>query len=508
MQIDPTLVDKAAIESALRAELSLRRRALPPDSVAIALTSREEEVAEWICDRLVGNFAPTSEEIVAVNKGRHGVRPIAVWDLSSRVLYRMLAERVQPALPALRRSRDDWLAFQRAPLRKDGRYIVTSDIAACYQYIDHGLLRDELLVQTGEFDTVSTLVALLCEVSGKDYGLPQQSFASDVIAEPFLARLERALTRRGLEVDRYNDDFRFSCSGWSEVVRAIEVLEEESRRVGLTVNDLKTITWSRAKYEAQLDEADSLRDEISGEAELDLETEYDSEIDAEDGDDRDSGEEFPDSVNRLAAERVLERWARIAGRRGEVSSRRRIEHRVTVELIPSALAALGELSGTSKEILNYCIRLLKFERTVTPSVGTYLTRVHDDGKVLESFDYLLRSKTYLNGWQTWWLQQPVARLSGFASGAGARGRVKWARDSYASGEYASILRAETARTLARHRMIELDELLKLYERSSNIVRPVLAGAIALLKPSGNIRRAIVDDDKLNMWAYEWAARWS
>ena len=80
-----------------------------------------------------------------MNKGRHGVRPVAVWDLPSRLAYRALASRLEVDLPPLHRGKAEWREFQRAPLMLGSRYIVASDITACYQHIDHGLLADELL---------------------------------------------------------------------------------------------------------------------------------------------------------------------------------------------------------------------------------------------------------------------------------------------------------------------------------------------------------------------------
>jgi hypothetical protein len=59
--------------------------------------------------------------------------------------------------------------------------------------------------------------------------------------------------------------------------------------------------------------------------------------------------------------------------------------------------------------------------------------------------------------------------------------------------------------LARHEQISLEEILGIYDRSSDIVRPSLAGAIALLQPPADVRRAIVGESKLNEWAYEWGA---
>jgi hypothetical protein len=499
MKIVPGLLSEGDIATALGAEIVLPRRLMPPDPIYPALIGREDVATQWAHDRLAGAFMPTPEETVAVSKGRHGVRPVAVWDIPSRLAYRALTAKIEPHLPPLVRSRARWQEFQRAPLQRDGRYIVTSDIAACYQQIDHGLLSEELLIQTGEHDVVDAVTALLREASGRTYGLPQQSHASDVLAEAFLARLERALVRRGLQVDRYNDDFRFTCASWSEVVRSIELLEEEARRVGLSVNDLKTVTWGKKKYEEHLDEADELRGEIAEEAELDL-THFDADpygvVIAEEPDPRD--------VDLLSAMRVLERWTKVAGR-GNVPARRRAEHRATVELIPYALGTLGAVPETAPDVLGHCMRLLRFERTLSPAVAKYLSTRQDGRMVLDAFDALLRSKSYLNGWQTWWLQEPVARLVGFAEGTGSKRRLEWSRAALTSAEHTPVLRAEAARTLARHKRIELDELLRIYDRSSNIVRPVLAASIPLLNPTTAVRKAVTGDSQLNAWVYDWAA---
>lgn len=421
MNIGSGLIDESDVKTALLAELASPPRALPPDSVYPALIGREDDVAKWVHEQLAGVFMPTPEETVGVTKGRHGIRPVAIWDLPSRLTYRALAAKLEVALPPLVRTRASWQSFQRAPLQRVGTYIVASDIATCYQHIDHGLLSDELLVQTGEHRTVEAVGALLQEVSGRGYGLPQQSHASDVLAEAFLTKLERALVRRGLLVDRYNDDFRFSCATWAEVVRSLEVLEEESRLLGLSVNDLKTVTWKRSRYEAHLDEAAELRRAIADEAKLDLTyfdtNPYTGAVLAEEPD--------PDDVDVLSAVRVLERWTSVAGR-GTVPARRRAEQRALVELLPYALAVLGAEPGTVPAILAHCIRLLRFERTLTPAVGTYLSTRNDEGLVIDAFDRLLSTKSYLNGWQTWWLQQPVARLTTFTSGAGAKRRLGWA----------------------------------------------------------------------------------
>jgi RNA-directed DNA polymerase len=465
--------------------------------------TREAEVASWVADRLVRDFTPTPEETVSANKARHALRPVAVWDLPSRLAYRALVNKLQPSLPPLVRGGSSWPDFRRRPLGRPGKYIVATDIAACYQGIDHGLLSRELLLQTGGHEVVETLVALLAQCGRRRYGLPQQSRPSDVLAESFLARLERALVRRRLTVDRYNDDFRFTCATWSDVIRSLEVFDEEARAVGLTVNEHKTFPWKRASYEAHLDAAEKLRLDIAEEAKLDL---TQSDNDPYSGEPTTLAPEAED-VDLLSAVRVLERWKVVAGR-GRVAARRGAEYVAVLDLLPVALKRLEAERGSPEDVMEHCRGLLRYERTLTPAVASYLLSRLDEEPVLDMFDAMRRGRTYVNGWQTWWLQKPVARLEGFSKGQRANGRLSWARRAFTSAEHSPVLRAEAARTLARHGQIEVDELMGVYDRSSDIVRPVLAAAIALRKPNADVRKAVVGDNKLNEWSYDWSAQFA
>jgi hypothetical protein len=488
------------VMAALDAEIDSQPPLLPPSIVYPALSGRRQEVAEWLHKRLSGQFLPTPQETVAVNKARQGVRPVAVWDLPSRVAYRALASRLDKSLGDGQLDKRQWREFLQEPLQHEGRYVVASDIAACYENIDHGLMSDELLVRTGDHVTVEAVSSLLLETGGRAFGLPQQSPASDVLAEAVLDRLERALVRHGLQVARYNDDFRFTCRSWSEAVRSIEVLSEEARLIGLTMNDMKTIAWRRSKYEESLNEAESLRQKIADEAELNLANFIEGSYD----DFEFIPEPDPDDVNYLAAVQVLERWAKVAGRR-TVAARRTAEQRAAVDLLPFAMATLGAESGTTPDILAMCMKLLRFERTVTPAVARYLDGRSHDEEIVAAFDRLLRSRSYLNGWQTWWLQQPVAWLPAFASGRGASSRMKWAQGALASAEHAPVLRAHACLTLARHGHISYDDLLTIYNRSSDAVRPALVAAMAHLAPAKDVKRSLTGDSELHRWVYEWTA---
>ena len=499
------LVTQSAIGTALDDELDKPSLLLPSSPVAPALLSRREEVTAWVHAQVSGSFNPAPQEIVAVSKSRHGIRPVAVWDLTSRLLYRALAAELTESLEFPERSSDAWRDFQREPAASRGRgYVVEADIASCYELIDHALLSQELLVQTGNHQLVDALMQVLRETSGRTYGIPQQCSASDLLAELFLDKLERALIRRGLAITRYNDDFRIKCRSWSDVIWSIETLTDEARKHGLILNDSKMITWSRTAYKRSLDEVDELREEVAAEAGLDTESfqfeEYDGQFEFPAGD--------TDETQGMAAVRVLQKWEEVAGS-GRVDDENRGLHRAVLQLLPFALNVLSTIRNDLGDSLSIAMKLLRYEQTMTPYIARFLNTRENESALLTEFDALLERKAYLTGWQTWWLQQPLARTSSFIdSSTRGEARRKWVRNAFANAERSPVLRAQAAMTLARHGEIDGDELLRIYDRSSPVTRPVVVGAIALIGPSERIARAVTGDSQLNRLVFEWSSQYA
>ncbi|MFI5492263.1 reverse transcriptase domain-containing protein [Actinoplanes sp. NPDC051859] len=498
MEIDATVLQNIDLAGALDREIDKPPRMLPRNSVLQALSPRRPKAAEWIEKVVGGRFLPSAEETVAVSKVNHGVRPVAMWDLPTRVLYGALAMHLEPSLPSVDRGRAQWAAFKRSPLDYDGSYIVATDIASCYQYVDHNLLMDELQMQVGEHAVVSALGDLLSTTQGRTYGIPQQSAASDLLAEALLDRLERVLVRRGIQAGRYNDDFRFTCGSWSDTVRAIEIFAEETRRLGLTMNDLKTITWKRSTYEKSLDEAEDLRKQIAADAQYDLTLVEDDPY----GDEA-VFQPNPTDVDREAAARIVERWAKVGGR-SQVPTQRVKEHRALLDLLSSALATLETEPATDPELLKHLMKMLRFARQMTPAVCRYLATRTDPAPVIAAFDKLLTSRAYLNHWQSWWLQSAIASHSAFGTGDGAARRIKWVRAALDAPGQAATPRAYAALTLARHGQIDAEGLLRLYDRTGATARPLLVAAIALTSPTYRISKAVTHDNRLHRWVYEWA----
>jgi RNA-directed DNA polymerase len=495
VNVSPGLVEVDALGIAIDDLVDHPAPLLPSSPLAFALRTNRDEIAHWALGQTNGSFSPAREEIIAVSKGSHGIRPVAILDVPSTLLYSALVQTLAPSLPS--QERGTYSQFLRAPLESGSTYVVTADIASCYSLIDHVLLSNELMIQSGDYATVNALTELLRESSGKAYGLPQQSPVSDVLAEAFLDRLERAITRRGLKAWRYNDDFRVACDTWAEVVRSIEILSDESRELGLILNDGKTRTWKSTKYRDHLDEVEALRSSIADEVSLSL---VEIDIDDYDGTVTMTGAQQVE-IDTFTLVRLLEKWHAIAGD-GIVDDSDKAEHRALLQLIPQAMGAFRADDPELPRILIELLSILRFEQTLTPSICRFLMTVPNEGALLDAFDRLLSSNPYLSGWQVWWLQQPVARTSGFAHGNGSTQRIQWARRAFTEVEFSPILQAHATLTLARHGLIEANRVLQLYDRTSPVVSPVIVLAMALLRPSAELQRAVTGDNRLHHWVFE------
>jgi hypothetical protein len=271
--------------------------------------------------------------------------------------------------------------------------------------------------------------------------------------------------------------------------------------MGMVLNDSKMLTWSRSKYANQLQEAEELRTEIAAEAELDLDSfEIDEYDDVANFDVFDSGD-----VELLTSIKILERWSEVASS-GRISEEKRPEHRALLQLLPLAFAAMGAAESSSDDALAISMQMLRYEQTMTPHIARYLISSNDEAGVLRAFTNLLQRNVYLTGWQTWWLQQPLARIPSFSKGRGGPRRRQWASDAFARADRSPVLRAQAAMTLARHRLTDVDQLLHVYDRSTPVVRSVVVAAIALLGPPASVKRAVTSDSQLDRWVFDWARK--
>ena len=215
--------------------------------------------------------------------------PAPILGLAERVAYRAITDRVLRNEEEVDRSSDAYLDFVRAPVDfvlskaagerqlqrllndEEVRYVVKSDIAAFYQYIDHGILGRLLASRSDDVDLVQVLIELLGAAEGQSYGVPQTFASSDRVSELYGQLLEDQMLRRGHLLWRYNDDFRLGVASFAEALDAIEALSVEARGLGLILNEQKTMAPKFLTYAMSVFDLEGLDSDIPLEEQIEVE---------------------------------------------------------------------------------------------------------------------------------------------------------------------------------------------------------------------------------------------
>jgi hypothetical protein len=403
--VDPVpaaLVDELELAAAVDDEMMAWRSLAPPEPWRDAVASCRNEIAEWITTRLLAGSPSAQTAVLNARKAGHGTRPVSVMGVPERVVYRALAKHVLGPLELPDRSAQAYRDFVLAPiqagfdsqpgmLRTLGSaifgYVVEADITAFYQYVDHEILRQELHIQSGQVESVEYLLQLLAESEGRAFGVPQLHDPSDWLSDFYIRIVERDLIRSGLQVWRFNDDFRIGCEDYADALDAIERLEESARSVGLTVNTYKTYTPTFMTY-------------LIKNTGLDIST-------AEAGFDPQDVEAIVADYTTLdesdaisTAHNVIERLR---------SSPQHVGHidimKLRTEELRDLRRAFGALSRNADEYgLDWVKPLFEFAPSLTPRLVQYLISLHRSfsERIMEILRELRDSRS-VSEWQSVWL---------------------------------------------------------------------------------------------------------
>lgn len=502
MHIASGLLTVDDYQRALDDEYRAARRLLPNDD-AISQLFRHEGASAWAQRRCAGEFAPVPGQIVTVRKSGHGVRPVAELSVRDRVLYRALVSRWKDALSSPDRSTKAYDTFLEAPLCSETApaYVVSSDVTACYEYVDHGLLGREVLARTGDSDGVEALINLLGGLMGRSYGLPQQSGASDVLAEAYLSVVERRLLRQGLAVWRYNDDFRIPVDGWSDALNAVDALERECRSMGLALNDLKTVIRKGETYKQALGRRAETMQEISREVELDL-----TDIITAPYEDVVVVRPEKDEVEVAAAHQIVAQWATLqhkmltSDHETGLTPDETDKRGALTELLRWALTALKS-ETTDNVVLAACAQILRSEQTLTPYVARYIEKQSDSATTVQWFESFLSENPYLTPWQAWWVA-PSLRAGKGSYREGSRQR-SWLQLVWQDRACPEPVKAGIALTVAQNGLSDVSNLLEVYEGMTETGRPFLARAIGAIATATDAGAAtLLDEDEWVKWAFQ------
>lgn len=499
VKVLPEVRREMDLDEVVAAELVTWNKLMPPRWADRALVGSESEVVSWFGSLARRELELDAEEVLLARKLGRGARPIALLGLKERLLYRGAVSVIEVATCASDRSREAFDAFQQGPLEfEDCAYVLKTDIASYYQYVDHERLVDEVVAQTGDDLAVTLAVDLLHEVTARRFGLPQLSPVSDGLAEIYIDPMRRDLVRRGYRVSRFADDFRVACRDYDEALAALEATEHAARDLGLVLNELKTSTPGRERYRASLTATQDRERELF--AELDVEEledpepgEYSDEDSSEtvtqsgalleetDFDEADvgAGQEPDDDdvvvspAQLAAAAKVLEIWIE---EEEDDEVQRAEPARITAALLGRALRVFTRCGDPSA--LEHVTAMLVYEPSLTPTIGRYLRRCAESARRLTrgALDEVCRSRA-VSAWQAMWIAFIAGELPRRRGGE-TLPHVEWLRAQTRSDRPA--LAAEAILALARRRLVSASDVLDVLHRLPALHRPTALLALAAL----------------------------
>lgn len=495
MRIASTVLKALDMRTAAAGAISTPIEKFPRLISERALESAADVLAAHVTTAF-GTYYTPGMEVISMPKKNFGPRPIGLLSPIGKTMYNALVSSLQHALPVPSRAQgyEQHRAFGTEASRTKTQRIVIVDIAACYEYIDHEILSDELLLQSLQPEKVEALSLFLGTVYPRQLGIPQAQEPSHLLADAYLTRLERGLLRAGYELNRFADDFRLVTDDWADAHRSIEVAAEQARRLGLTLSDGKTdirssdqLRAEEASYEASLTNyresaAESLSSFVIVERGYD---DYDFEV----------TEAAPEDIDFTALERVVEDWisrdrertdgqayfARYGAVVLDILARapRRIKTRSLVEIVtrePLRLTSvLGYLGGRSEAKKNW--------------------------KVLRKLTRLER----LSPWARIWILNAVADLSTPATpGKSSEEAVYGWVESCLEDEFEAV-RAEAAWVLACVGRLNVDQLGKLVGRATDLTHFGLSAVIGRLDGAtqSKLGKSVKGSSKLAAAAYAW-----
>ncbi|WP_426594407.1 RNA-directed DNA polymerase [Cellulomonas sp. McL0617] len=405
--------------------------------------------------------------------------------LEDRVLYRALVTALAGSLPAHLSSRPRIADFHRAPLDvPDVAYVTKTDVTSYYEFVDHDILAEQLIAQTGDEVVVNSLVELLSAMMGRGVGLPQVHASSDILGDTYIDPVRRRMRRSGVETFTYADDFRIATSSLGGARKAVELCASEARAIGLVLNERKTYTYGADNYRSSLtsfaDAEERLfvdSDHSAIDLSLLLESDYteDDEIFevaeddatfeiAEDGatttlgptplageiDDDDAianDSEALDALNEAARARAAARaWQLWLEEDESEEAQSRRTAAITQSLLGRALPMLGRAGDTGP--LHNLEPLIRFEPALTPQIAAYLESYAQIGtseraSVRSALDEIAGHEL-LSNWQALWLVDAAGSVRGSRP---SRRHLEWLSECVVSGSDA--VAATAAASLGR-----------------------------------------------------------
>lgn len=495
MQVDEDTLKKLDLAGAAKDVTTGRLDRFPALIMDTCLGGSDSPLAAAVVARFSAG-SPVPVETLTMPKRGFSPRPVTIMDPAARTLYIALVAKLAEIVPSTRLA-EDWERHDKFGNVETGdpfsaEYLVQFDIASCYEYIDHGRLREELLLRTMDVRHVELCVNFLHAIYASRRGLPQLSRSSDVLADTYLQVVERALLRENTYVSRFADDFKVETWSWEDATKVIEDAAEHARDLGLILASEKTHIWKASTLTARQEADDEFLRKYFTEATTALTT-----IDFLFGGYGADVVEVPpgeEATVQEALRRIFEDWYK-----GQTS----IDTTAHAHFLP---AALGILPPAAERLPDAWLTELVFRQPMRlEGVCNYLLARPDTQANWQTLEQLVAMKRQ-SPWAKIWLLH-VARLQARVGNASWQSFDTWAKAQLEDRH--EIVRAEAAWYLAvAANAITERELGSLYRDASSMTRPAVAascGAAGLPERAGLVK-ALGQDGKLTTAGYAYGLK--
>ena len=148
-----------------------------------------------------------------------------------------------------------WRAFRvatvaQANIAGSEAFVVQTDISSFYEHVSHHYVENVISGLGGDAVAVAKQVnALLSKFfAGRSFGLPVGGQGARVLSELVLNQVDASLTAKGVQWNRYVDDYVLIAKNAGEAYRALGIVAHALMDYGLSLNKSKTVFLSAKHY--------------------------------------------------------------------------------------------------------------------------------------------------------------------------------------------------------------------------------------------------------------------
>jgi RNA-directed DNA polymerase len=427
-------------------------------------------------------------------------RPVTVLSTSSRILYSALVDHLRPSLIEPTRGFANWSEHRAFGLRGEHQYVLELDIAACYEYVVHTLLCEDLILHTSDIAASRAIESLLTEIYPLNRGLPQMMVASDLLADVYLSRLDRRIQRDGWNMHRFADDIRVIAESWEASNECLAKVAHYARDIGLILGAKKSNIYKRETLQRmEAEDNEFFKDRFDQATDALTETIFNitspyEEVEIE--------EHPPEALEALLAATwlLLNDW---------------------YELVHGKPGA--EAPTPMRNLLGRCLILLQLNPDPLPAAWLREIVFHEPLRLEQVCRYLIfRSKKHSDEdhwpgladmcrmsrqtpWESLWLLHVAQNLHSVKGESQSLEQVRnWATEQL--GDSHEIVRCQAAWFAAKHHLLNDSVVSRLYLHASPLTQPALTAAAVLHGDpiSRQVLQSLLSDSPLNKEAGDWA----